>query len=289
MHNRDQSASMLVGLIGHPVAGNPTGRMFEAAFDHHGIDCRYVSMDVEPANVPAAVTGLHVLGFRGFHVTVPHKVAVVPLMARVSPAATLIGAVNVAIREDDGWLGENTDGRGFMESLHTVADPAGLQVTILGAGGAARAVAVELALAGAAAIEIVNRDEGRGRELTAMLGTRTGARASYRSWREPIAVRDDTRVIVNATSIGLNDADAGPRVDFATAPADLLVMDVVMEPPQTRFLREAATAGFRTVDGLGMLINQGALAFRLWTGVEPDRGVLHQALAGSADRRNDAD
>jgi shikimate dehydrogenase len=122
-----------------------------------------------------------------------------------------------------------------------------------------------------------------------LLGARTSARASYRPWREPIAIGDDTRVIVNATSIGLNDPDAGARVDFVTAPADLLVMDVVMEPPETRFLREAASAGFRTVDGLGMLLNQGALAFRLWTGVEPDRDVLHRALAASADRHNDAD
>jgi shikimate dehydrogenase len=281
MSDRDRSASMLVGLIGHPVAGNPTGRMFEAAFDHHGIECRYVSMDVEPSNLSAAVAGLHALGFQGFHVTVPHKVAVVPLMARLTPAAGLIGAVNVAIREDDGWLGENTDGRGFMESLRTVAEPAGLRVTILGAGGAARAVAVELALAGAAAIEIVNRDEGRGRALSALLEERTSTHASYRPWREPIAIGEDTRVIVNATSIGLNDAHAGPRVDFDTAPAETLVMDVVMEPPETRFLREAATAGFRTVDGLGMLLNQGALAFRLWTGIEPDHDVLRVALAGT--------
>ncbi len=280
---------MLVGLIGHPVAGNPTGRMFEAAFAHHGIDARYVSMDVEPPNLPEAVAGLHALGFRGFHVTVPHKVAATGLMARLTPAAELIGAVNVAIREADGWLGENTDGRGFMESLRTAADPAGLTVTILGAGGAARAVAVELALAGAAAIEIVNRDDVRGRDLAAMLTARTAVRASYRPWLEPIAVGDDTRVIVNATSLGLNDADAGPRVDVAAAPPDLLVMDVVMEPPETRFLREAAAAGLRTVDGLGMLLNQGALAFRLWTGVEPDREVLLWALASSADMRNAAD
>lgn len=274
---------MLVGLVGHPVAGNPTGHMFEAAFAHHGIDSRYVSMDVEPSNLRAAVEGLTALGFRGFHVTVPHKVAAAGLMTRLTPAAALIGAVNVAVRHDDGWLGENTDGRGFIESLRTVADPAGLTVTILGAGGAARAVAVELALAGAGSIEIVNRDDGRGRDLVAMLTARTAVRASYRPWREPIAAGRDTRVLVNATSLGLNDADAGPRVDFAAAPPDLLVMDVVMEPPETRFLREATAAGFRTVDGLGMLVNQGALAFRLWTGVEPDREVLRSGLATSID------
>jgi shikimate dehydrogenase len=289
MSDRDRSASMLVGLIGHPVAGNPTGRMFEAAFAHHDIDCRYVSMDVEPSNLRDAVAGLHALGFRGFHVTVPHKVPAAGLMAQLTPAAELIGAVNVAVRSDDGWLGENTDGRGFMESLLTAADPAGLTVTILGAGGAARAVAVELALAGASAIEIVNRDVGRGRALVAMLNERTAAQASYRPWREPIGFDRNTGVVVNATSLGLNDADAGPRVDFISAPPGLLVMDVVMEPPDTRFLREAAAAGLQTVDGLGMLLNQGALAFRLWTGIEPDRDVLYRALAGGADRRSAAD
>jgi shikimate dehydrogenase len=284
MTEPDRSAARLVGLLGHPVAGNPTGRMFEAAFAHHGLDWRYVSMDVEEPALETAVPGLHALGFEGFHVTIPHKVAIVPRMARLTRSASLIGAVNVAIREQDGWLGENTDGQGFLESLRTAIDPNGLRVVLLGAGGAARAVAIELALAGAAEIEVVNRDAARGRELAALVGERTGAVGRYRPWAAPLAVAPGADLLVNATSLGLNDPAAGPEVDLGRAPRDLLVTDVVMHPRDTRLLREAAAGGLRTVDGLGMLINQGALAFRLWTGVEPDREVLARALEEASGR-----
>jgi shikimate dehydrogenase len=267
----------LVGLIGHPVAGNPTGLMFEATFEHHGLDWRYVSMDVPPERLGAAVAGLAALGFRGFHVTVPHKVAVLEHLHRLSEAAALIGAANCVIPDGGGWLGENTDGKGFLESLAAAIDPRGLRVCLLGAGGAARAVAVELALAGAEAIEIVNRDEARGRALAQLITHRTPARGVYRSWTAPIVIEPGVDLVVNATSLGLNDPAAGPDVDFGHAGRPL-VADVVMSPPRTRFLREAAGAGLRTLDGLGMLVNQGAMGFRLWTGVDPDRAVMRAAL-----------
>ena len=268
----------LVGLIGHPVAGNPTGPMFEATFAHHGLDWRYVSMDVPPERLAPAVAGLAALGFRGFHVTVPHKVAVVGHMDRLTEAAALIGAVNCVIAEGSGWLGENTDGKGFLESLEAVVDPRGLRVCLLGAGGAGRAIAVELALAGARSIEIVNRDQARARTLAGLIADRTAAVATVRSGSAPIEIEPDVDVVVNATSLGLNDPDAGPELDFSRA-AGPLVADVVVHPPLTRLLREAAAAGLRTLDGQGMLVNQGARGFRLWTGIEPDREVMRAALA----------
>lgn len=268
----------LVGLIGHPVAGNPTGPMLEATFAHHGLNWRYVSMDVVPERLAAAVAGLAALGFRGFHVTVPHKVAVVEHMDRLTEAAALIGAVNCVIAEGGGWLGENTDGKGFLESLAAVVDPRGLRVCLLGAGGAARAIAVELALAGARSIEIVNRDEARARSLADRITDRTAARCTVRSWSVPIEIGAAVDVVVNATSLGLNDPDAGPELDLSRA-AGPLVADVVVHPPRTRLLREAAAAGLRTLDGQGMLVNQGARGFRLWTGIEPDRTVMRAVLA----------
>jgi shikimate dehydrogenase len=268
----------LVGLIGHPVAGNPTGAMFEATFARHGLDWRYVSMDVAPGDVGPAVAGLWALGFRGFHVTVPHKIEVVRHLDRLTPAATLIGAVNCVIREDAGWLGENTDGKGFLEALAAVVPPRGLRVLVLGAGGAARAIAVELALAGAASVEIANRDPGRGTALAELVAGSTGAASGYRPWTEPLEVPAGIDVLVNATSIGLNDPTAAPPVRLVGAPPGLLVADAVMSPPDTRLLREAAALGFRTLDGLGMLVNQAATGFRLWTGVEPDRAALRAPL-----------
>ena len=270
----------LVGLIGHPVSGNPTGTMMEAAFERAGLDWRYVSMDVAPGGLEAAVAGLAALGYRGFNVTMPYKVAILPLLARLSPAVELIGAANTIVRESDGWTGENTDGKGFLAAVSEVLDPRGLRVCMLGAGGAARAVAVELALAGAASIEIVNRDEGRGRSLAGLIATRTATGATWRPWAAPIVVGRGVDLVVNATSIGLHDPDAAPDVDLAQAGRPL-VADVVFNPPRTKLLLAAEAAGCRTLDGLGMLANQGAIGFRLWTGVEPDAVLMRAVLAGA--------
>ena len=269
----------LVGLIGHPVAGNPTGTMMEAAFAKAGLDWRYVSMDVDRGDLEAAVAGLAALGFRGFNVTMPYKVEILPLMARLSPAVELIGAANTIVREGDGWVGENTDGKGFLAAVSEVLEPRGARVWLVGAGGAARAVAAELALAGAASIEVVNRDGGRGRSIVDMLTARTATRAAWRPWVSPLVVEPGVDLVVNATSLGYNDPDAGLDLDLRQAGSPL-VADVVFSPPRTKLLRQAEAAGCRTLDGLGMLVNQGAIAFRLWTGVEPDREVMRAVLAG---------
>ena len=270
-----------MGLVGHPVAGNPTGRMFEAAFAAAGLDWRYVSMDVVGADLEAAVAGLRAVGFRGFHVTVPHKIAVVRHMTRLSRGAGAIGAVNCVVRDGQGWLGDNTDGKGFLAALETVMPARGLRACILGAGGAARAVAVELALAGAADIVVVNRSTRRGADLARTVSQTTATPAISVPWSEPISVPPGTDILVQATSLGLNDPTAGPRVDWDTAPPDLLVADVVMSPPLTRFLGEAAAAGLKTLDGQGMLVNQALAAFVLWTGVEADPGAMLDGLTGT--------
>ena len=270
----------LVGLIGHPVAGNPTGTMMEAAFANAGLDWRYVSTDVARGDLEAAVAGLAALGFRGFNVTMPYKVEILPLLARLSPAVELIGAANTIVREGDGWVGENTDGKGFLAAVSEVLEPRGARVWLVGAGGAARAVAAELALAGVASIEIVNRDGGRGRSIVDILMARTATRAAWRPWASPLAVEQGVDLVVNATSLGYNDPDAGLDLDLRQAGSPL-VADVVFNPPRTKLLRQAEAAGCRTLDGLGMLVNQGAIAFRLWTGVEPDREVMRALLAGT--------
>ena len=269
----------LVGLIGHPVAGNPTGTMMEAAFAKAGLDWRYVSMDVARGDLEAAVAGLAALGFRGFNVTMPYKVEILPLLSRLSPAVELIGAANTIVREGDGWVGENTDGKGFLAAVSEILEPRGARVWLVGAGGAARAVAAELALAGAASIEVVNRDGGRGRSIVDMLTARTATRAAWRPWASPLVVEPGVDLVVNATSLGYNDPDAGLDLDLPRA-GHPLVADVVFSPPRTKLLRQAEAAGCRTLDGLGMLVNQGAIAFRLWTGVEPDRKVMRAVLAG---------
>lgn len=264
--------------MGLPVAGNPTQFMMERAFTAANLDWRYLTLEVTPADLPAAISGLRALGFRGSNFTIPHKVAVIPLLDGLSPAAEMMQAVNCVHREGNKLLGENTDGKGFLQSLKTLTEPAGKRVVILGAGGAARAIAVELALAGVAALTIVNRSQPRGQELVDLLTQKTTAPAQLVSWQGEFSLPADADLVINATSIGLNDGNARVPVAADSWKKEMIAADVIFNPPQTKFLREAAQHGCRTLDGLGMLVNQAVISFQIWTGVTPDANVMREAL-----------
>ena len=279
----------LVALFGQPVAENPTQAMIEAAFRHHGLEWRYLTIEVAPEVLPAAVEGARALGFRGFHCTLPHKVAVIPQLDRLGTSAELIGAVNCVVRLGDDFVGENTDGRGFVDSLRQRLDPAGATAVVLGSGGAARAIVVELVLAGVVDLTIANRTEERGRELASHLegvAARLERRTAVRvlSWHDPIRL-PQCDILVNATSVGLYP-DTGGRlpIDFDGLSPATLVADVIPNPPRTPFLEAAAHRGCPTIDGLEMLVEQGALSIRYWAGVEPDRSVMRESLAAIFDR-----
>jgi shikimate dehydrogenase len=261
----------LVGLFGRPVAENPTQVMVEAAFCNLGLDWRYLTLEVAPDTLADAVRGARAFGFRGFHCTIPHKVAVLPHLDGLGESATRIGAVNTVVRHGDELVGENTDGKGFLRALERRLDPRGATVVVLGAGGAARAIAVELLLGGTGRLTIVNRSEERGRALADALGV------AFQPWLGDYAVPQGTDVLVNATSIGLH-----PNVE-ERVPVELtepvLAADVIPNPPRTRFLREAEAAGCQTLDGLEMLVEQGALSVEYWTGRQPDTAVMREALA----------
>lgn len=269
----------LVAVFGQPVAENPTQAMIEAAFRHHGLDWRYLTIEVAPDGLAAAVEGARAMGFRGFNCTIPHKVAVISQLDRLGTSAELIGAVNCVVRRGDELVGENTDGRGFVESLRGRLDPAGTKVVILGAGGAARAIAVELALAGAAELTIANRSEERGLELVSHVErVAAGLQVRFLRWVDRIAV-PDCDVLVNATSIGLYpDVSARVPVVLDALGAGSLVADVIPNPPRTPFLVEAEARGLETVDGLEMLVNQGVLSVEYWAGLRPDPEVMRDAL-----------
>jgi shikimate dehydrogenase len=206
-------------------------------------------------------------------------VAVIGLLDGLAPSAEVIGAVNTVVATDGRLVGHNTDGQGFVDSLRTVVDPAGLEVVVLGAGGAARAVAVETALAGAASVIVVNRDATRGEELARVVTAGTGVPAMFVPWDRTYAVPASTDVVVNATSVGFGDADALVDLDLDSLRTGIVVADVVVSPPSTALLRAAQGRGATTLDGLGMLVGQGALAVRHWTGVDPDREVMRAAAA----------
>lgn len=268
----------IVGCLGHPVAGNPTQYMMEKAFAAAGLDWRYLTFDVLPEKLADAMRGVRALGFKGANFTIPHKVAVLQYLDELSPAAELMGAVNCVNRVGEKLIGENTDGKGFVQSLREFGDPAGKRIVIIGAGGAARAIAVELALAGVSHITIVNRSAPRGEELAASLRDRVKAQADFAALGTEYEVPADADVLINATSIGLSDAAARVPVAPGSLRPELLVADVIFNPPETWLLHTAADRGCRTLDGLGMLVNQAAINYTIWTGQEPDRTVMRDAL-----------
>ena len=255
--------------------------MVEAAYRHHGLDARYLNCDIAPGSLGDAVAGARAMGWAGFNCSLPHKVSVIDHLDLLAESAEVIGAVNTVVASDGDLVGHNTDGQGFVESLRTVVDPTGLDVVVLGAGGAGRAVAVETALAGAASVTVVNRNERRGAELARVVTAGTGVPATSVVWDGAYAVPATADVVVQATSVGFGDADALPALDLESLREGLVVADVVVSPPRTALLRAAEARGAVTLDGLGMLVGQGALAVRHWTGVEPDREVMRAAAAAA--------
>jgi len=268
----------LVGSMSEGADGNPTVAMIEAAFAHHGLPWRYVNMEVAPEDLGAAVQGARAMGFKGFNCSLPHKVAVIQHLDGLGESAALMGAVNCVVLRDGRLMGENTDGKGFLTSLRSVADPAGQSVVMFGAGGAARAVAVELGLAGARRITVVNRSPGRGGELVDLLRSRLHVEADFVPWTGDFAIPSSTGLVINATSIGLYDADARLALDVSSLLPGMVVADVIGNPPRTRLIRDAEARGCRVLDGLGMLVNQGVVGIRYWTGIEPDAGAMRRAL-----------
>jgi shikimate dehydrogenase len=269
----------ITAVFGKPVAENPTQVMVEAAYQHHGLAWRYLTLEVDPADLGDAVRGARALGFAGFNCTIPHKVAVIPFLDEIAESARLMGAVNCVVRKGKKLIGENTDGKGFLKSLRDVVDPKGKNILIFGAGGAARAIGVELALAGAARITVANRGKERGQELAALLAGRVKARADFAPWQGRFKVPAETDVVINATSIGLfPDVDAELPLDMETLQPRMVVADVIPNPPRTRLVRAAAQKGCKVIDGLGMLVNQGVIGVKYWTGVDPDPSVMRAAL-----------
>lgn len=269
----------LVGVFGYPVAENPTQAMIEPAFADLGLDWRYLTVEVRPESLADAVRGARAMGWRGFNCTIPHKVAVIEHLDELTPAAEAIGAVNCVVNRDGRLVGDNTDGRGFVRSLAEVRPVAGATALILGAGGAARAIAVELAMAGAGSIAIVGRTIAKAEALARRVVERTGVPATALPWGLSIDVPEGTDLLVQATSIGLYpDVEATVPVDPARLPTGVIVCDVIPNPPRTRLIRDAESRGFATIDGLGMLVNQGVIGIKIWTGLDARTDLMRRAL-----------
>lgn len=270
----------LTGCFGDPIDGNPTGVMEEAAFAACGLNWRYMTIKVKAEDLETAFAGCKAMNFNGLNLTMPHKRNIIPLLDGLTQAAEIIGAVNTVLVRDGKYIGENTDGKGFVTALlMSGAEPTGKNVTILGAGGAARAIAVECALAGAKKITIINRTETNGTELAQLIADKTPAESQYLPWTPAIAVPEGTDILINGTCVGLHpNGHEKPDINYDSITANMVVSDVVFNPVDPLFLQEARARGAKTVSGIGMLVQQGALNFTSWTGVEAPVDVMYKTL-----------
>ena len=270
----------LTGVFGDPVDDNPTGVVEEAAFAAKNLNYRYLTIKVLPEDLGKAMDSVKIFGMKGINLTMPHKIKVLPYLDELSPAAEIIGAVNTVIQKEGKLFGENTDGKGFVTALKNSGETLDKKnVTILGAGGAARAIAVECALNGAAHINIINRSIEKGEELASLIQMKTDSSAKYLNWKNNMAIPSDTDILINATSIGFSpNVTDKPDIDYTTITPEMCVCDVIFNPAETIFLKSAAEHGAKTITGLGLLVQQAALNFTLWTGVEAPVDVMEDAL-----------
>jgi shikimate dehydrogenase len=278
-------------VIGHPIAHSVSPQMHNAALagltldDERFADWKYFPFDVEPARLPMALDLLLERGFRGLNLTVPHKVLAVDLATELDPAASEAGAVNTLASHEGGWLGFNTDGYGLAAGIDEDLGLRlrGASIVLLGAGGAARAAAVECLRAGCASLSIVNRTRG---SLDALL-----QRLDPLARGIPVAAlgagsaAPPGALVINATSVGLHADDPSP-VDLSTLGEVGAVYDMIYNHRRTRLLEQARALGLPHANGIGMLVHQGAKALEIWTGMPSRRTAPTMRAAAVAALRN---
>lgn len=274
-----------LGIFGWPAAHSKSPQMHEAAARALGIDLRYERFEVPPEGLADAVAEKQAEGIDGYNLTVPHKQAVMALLDDLASSARVIGAVNTVVRAGDHYVGHNTDAPGLVRSLeeaHVELNEA--RAVVLGAGGAARAAVVGLSEAGASRVTVLSRRIERGEALVESLRPHLECTLHAASLGQAAEHFATATVLIQATSATLGSSP-GAR-DFANAlpmealRAEAAVLDMVYEPRKTAVLERAEARGLRTVDGLGMLLHQGAIAFEMWTGFEPPLQIMREALTG---------
>ncbi|MDO5424123.1 MAG: shikimate dehydrogenase [Eubacteriales bacterium] len=274
----------LTGLLGSPVAHSISPLMHNESFRHLGLDYVYLCFDVGEENLKTAVEGLKTLGVRGFNCTMPDKTRMCELADRLSPAARMIGAVNTVVNDDGILTGHNTDGVGYMMALKEAGvDVIGKKMTLLGAGGASSAIAVQAALDGVAEIRIFNRKTrswARGEHLVEEINRNTDCKASLYDLEDLSMLKaslDSSQILTNGTSVGMEPHPEGCLIpDASMLHEGLVVSDIIYNPRETRLMELGREAGCRVLNGLYLLLFQGAEAFRIWTGCEMPVDVIKE-------------
>jgi shikimate dehydrogenase len=271
----------MTGMLGHPVAENPIDRMFDAVYEHYGLPWQFWKCDVAAEDLAAAIAGTRALGFRGYGITVPYKVASIPHLDAVDEDVKAIGAANWVTVEDGRLIGHNNDGKGVVKAILKVTPIAGKHVVMLGAGGAGRAMAVELGWAGAGRLTVVTRREEQGREVADLVHRAAGIPTDRQAWSAPIVIPEGAGILMNATTLGSAPGLEPVAIDWDSANAGLAAVDVITNPRLTPFLRDAAAHDFAVVDGVEMLVQLAMTLFEAWTGVTPEEQVFQQAVSAA--------
>ena len=274
MPQRITGHTQLIGLVAKPIRHSKSPMMHNTAFEELGLDYAYLVFEVDSENLKTAVAGLRALDVRGFNVSMPYKNAIMQYLDDILPAGRLCQAVNTVVNENGRLIGTNTDGEGFMTAYRDAGvDLTGKKVTLLGAGGAGTAVAMQMGLDGVAELSIFNRDDEfwpRAVENGSKLNAQTGCKATVYHLEDRDALRAEITssfALVNATSAGFGDqVGVCPIPDASYLRPGLVVADVIYVPERTALLELAGSVGCRTMNGLGMMLYQGAAAFKLWTG-----------------------
>lgn len=273
----------LLGVMGHPITHSLSPVMHNAALAKLGIDAVYVPLAVAPTDLPAAIAGLAALGFAGVNLTIPHKQAVMPLLVEVSDLARAVGAVNTIWPTERGWAGTNTDVEGFLAPLKPLErNWSQGKALILGNGGAARAVVAGCAQLGFSQIQVVGRDRPKLEAFRqSWQSSPLPASVTIHLWEDLPELLPQASLVVNTTPIGMHPHNQESPLSnelLERWPADAIAYDLIYTPRPTRFLEQAATQGAMAIDGLEMLIYQGAAAFQIWLGQPAPVAVMRQAL-----------
>lgn len=279
----------ILGIFGRPISHTLSPAMHNAVIKALGLDMVYLPFEVKPSNLRGAVKGIKGLGMVGVNITTPHKEAAIKFLDEISEDVKLIGAVNTIVNKDGKLIGHNTDGYGYIASLKEELgfNPKGKKMVILGAGGAARGIIIALSAKKPKSITVANRTLSRAISLIKTFKGKfsgTDFQAIGLDGENLRAYFEDTNLLINTTSVGMKKNEA-LKIPLDALPKRTIVSDIIYNPLETALLKKAAKLGLAAHSGLGMLIHQGALSFKLWTGIDAPIDIMRKAAMGALKSR----
>jgi len=267
-------------MLGHPVAENPIDQMFDEVYAHYGLRWQFWKCDVTSEDkIAAAIAGIRAMGFAGAAITVPYKIVSIPHLDEADDDVRAIGAVNYMTIKNGRLIGHNNDGKGVVKAIQKVTPIKGKRVVMLGAGGAGRAMAVELAWAGASHLTLITRRESQGTEVAHTVTKASGVPAEWVQWNGEVLVPDNTDILMNATHLGAAPELECVPVNWESVSKSTTVVDVITNPRITPFLKTARDKGCPVVNGVEMLVQLAMQIFEEWTGIKPDEAIFQRAVA----------